>query len=179
MQLSLNAQAIRTNNQIQRIKGAIEDPFARYNISLRWDGQTLEGRLGGWWFAENLRLERRIHSLLGTVLSGAVRLAVSAQVSSQQLEIRISGSRHFERAIVFLGGQTLTGQVFQNDVAAPLEFQILHGKLSGKINHGQPIQLEANNTPDWILLTAAIIADAAQREVSKALLESLDAMGER
>jgi hypothetical protein len=163
----------------QRIKGSILDPLARYDIALTWDGQQLEGRLGGWWFAENLRLERRVNSLLGTVFSGAVRLAISAQVSNHQLEIRFSGSRYIERAVAFFGSEQIKGEVFYGDNAQPLEFQITNGQLVGQIFGGQPIKLNAPNVPDWILLTSAIIADAAQREVSKALLESLDSMGER
>jgi hypothetical protein len=177
--LSLGTNPIRTTRNSERIKGSINDPLARYDIALRWDGQQLEGRLGGWWFAENLKLERRVHSLLGTVLSSAVRLAISAQVSSNQLEIRFSGSRHIERAVVYLGSDTFTGQVFQGDQSYPLEFRINHNKLEGAVHGGQNIRLEAGHVPDWILLTTAIIADAAQREVSKALLESLDSMGER
>ncbi len=179
MQLLLGTNPIRTSRTVERIKGAIHDPLARYDIALRWDGQQLEGRLGGWWFAENLKLERRVHSLLGTVLSNAVRLAISAQVSSNQLEIRFSGSRYIERAVVYLGSDKFSGQVFQGDQAHPLEFRIIGNQLTGSVFGGQPIKLEAGQVPDWILLTAAIIADASSREVSKALLESLDSFGER
>ena len=179
MQLLLGSNPIRTIRSVERIKGAIHDPLARYDIALRWDGQQLEGRLGGWWFAENLKLERRVHSLLGTVLSSAVRLAISAHVSSNQLEIRFSGSRHIERAVVYMGSELFTGQVFCGDQSHPLEFRASGNKLEGAVHGGQPIHLEAGNVPDWILLTTALIADVAQREVSKALLESLDSMGER
>jgi hypothetical protein len=179
MQLLLGSNPIRTIRSVERIKGAIHDPLARYDIALRWDGQQLEGRLGGWWFAENLKLERRVHSLLGTVLSSAVRLAISAHVSSNQLEIRFSGSRHIERAVVYMGSELFTGQVFCGDQSHPLEFRTSGNKLEGTVHGGQPIRLEAGNVPDWILLTTALIADVAQREVSKALLESLDSMGER
>ena len=179
MQLLLGTNPIRTTRSVERIKGAIHDPLARYDIALRWDGQQLEGRLGGWWFAENLKLERRVHSLLGTVLSSAVRLAISAHVSSNQLEIRFSGSRHIERAVVYLGSELFTGQGFCGDQSYPLEFRTSGNKLEGAVQGGQPIRLEAGNVPDWILLTTALIADVAQREVSKALLESLDSMGER
>ncbi len=180
MQLfATGTQPISTLRTRQRIKGSILDPLARYDIALSWDGQQLEGRLGGWWFAENLRLERRVHSLLGTVLSGAVRLVVSAHVSNHQLEIRFSGSRFIERAVVFLGAETLRGEIFYGDQAQPLEFRIFDGLLEGQVFAGQPIKLLAQNVPDWILLTAAIVSDVAQREVSRALLESLDSMGER
>jgi hypothetical protein len=161
-----------------RIKGAIHDPLARYDLALRWDGAHLEGRLGGWWFAETLRLERRGYSLLGTVLSNAVRLAVSAHFNASQLEVRFSGSRFVERAIVYLGETTYTGKVYFEENPTSLEFTLENGALDGKIGD-LPVKLSAPNAPDWILLTAALVAYAAQKEVSKALLESLDSMGER
>jgi hypothetical protein len=161
-----------------RIKGAIHDPLARYDLALRWDGAVLEGRLGGWWFAETLRLERRGYNLLGTVLSNAVRLAVSAHVNASQLEVRFSGSRFVERAVVYLGDQTYSGKVYFEESQTALEFRLENSVLEGKIGD-LPVKLAASGAPDWILLAAALVAHAAQKEVSKALLESLDSMGER
>jgi hypothetical protein len=161
-----------------RIKGAIHDPLARYDLALRWDGALLEGRLGGWWFAETLRLERRGYSLLGTVLSNAVRLAVSAHFNASQLEVRFSGSRFVERAVVYLGESTYTGKVYFGETHTNLELHLENGVLEGKIGE-LPVRLSAPNAPDWILLASVLVAHAAQKEVSKALLESLDSMGER
>jgi hypothetical protein len=161
-----------------RIKGAIHDPLARYDLALRWDGALLEGRLGGWWFAETLRLERRGYSLLGTVLSNAVRLAVSAHFNATQLEVRFSGSRFVERAVVYLGDQTYTGNVYFGESQTAFNLRLEQGVLEGRIGD-LPVKLSAPNAPNWILLTAILVAYAAQKEVSKALLESLDSMGER
>jgi hypothetical protein len=193
-----------------RIKGAIHDPLARYDLALRWDGTLLEGRLGGWWFAETLRLERRGYNLLGTVLSNAVRLAVSAHFNATQLEVRFSGSRFVERAVVYLGNQThmgssdqthmgssdqthmgssdqthmgssdqtYTGNVYFGEAQTAFNLRLEQGVLEGRIGD-LPVKLSAPNAPDWILLSAILVAYAAQKEVSRALLESLDSMGER
>lgn len=164
--------------QPTRIKGAIQDPLARYDLALRWDGTYLEGRLGGWWFAETLRLERRGYGLLGTILSNAVRLAVSAHFNATQLEVRFSGSRFVERAVVYLGEETYTGKVYFAEKPTPIALRLDQDNLTGTIGD-LPVKLSAPSAPDWILLTAALAAYAAQKEVSKALLESLDSMGER
>ena len=183
----------------RRLKGVLNGSGMRYAVNLNWDGTRLSGRFGGWLLGESVQLERTGDDLLGTVSSGPVssgtiRLAVHARFTPDEhdphtgrLELRLTGLRQISTATMTIHTDCVTGTTHADgdtdDGRSEIKLKLRTNGLEGQIGvDGQHVRLERGNTPDdtpnFVLVTAALLVDAVTREVSRALLESLDRMRE-
>ncbi len=174
--------------QPRRLKGTLNGAGLHYSVNLNWDGTHLNGRFGGLLLGENVQLERFKDTLLGTVTGGAVRLAVHAHFTPDEhdlrtgrLELHLAGSRYLSTAIMTIHPDCVTGTGETRGVSFEIKFRLnetlLEGRI-GSIGSEQHVRLEGNDLPGFVLVTTALLADTVTREVSRALLESLDRMRE-
>jgi hypothetical protein len=195
---NLKPAPVKTLGQ-RRLKGVLNRSGMRYKINLNWHDTRLIGRFGGWLLGKNVQLERTGDDLLGTVSSGpfsggTIRLAVHARFSPDEhdphtgrLELRLTGLRRISTATMTIHTDCITGTVRADDDAdhgrSEIRLKFRANGLEGQIGvDGQHVCLERTETPDetpnFVLVTAALLVDAVTREVSRALLESLDRMRE-
>jgi hypothetical protein len=176
------------NPQPRRLKGVLNGTGLHYGINLNWDGTRLNGRFGGLLLGENVQLERFKDTLLGTVTGGTFRLAVHARFMPEEhdlrvgrLELHLAGLRYLGTAIMTIHPDCVTGTGEANGVSFEIKLGLNETLLEGRIGSSdseQHVRLERNDLPNFVLVTAALLADTATREVSRTLLESLDRMRE-
>ena len=162
----------------QTIRGEVSDATSRYGIHLNWSGSRIEGRLGGWWFPEQLSLERSPRGLIGYVTSRSIHLTVNVTLADARLELLIA-SRGFTETINLELSDAPSGVWFEpSGQRTSIQFeQTATGWTLLAAN--RRVTLSAASSPDWVAVSAALVSLAAQRAVSSAMLESLRAMREQ
>ena len=161
----------------QTIRGEVSDPTSHYAVKLDWNGSRVEGRLGGWWFAEKISLERSPHGLIGYVTSRSVHLTVNVRLIGARLELLIA-SRGETQQIEIVMSDCSTGIWRGADgLHTPIH---LERTATGNVIQvaERRVTLSAPSSPDWVVVSAGLIGLAAQRAVSTALLESLKELRE-
>jgi hypothetical protein len=159
------------------LRGSVRNAHLRYGFQLRWDGTTLEGRLGGRFIGEHLRLRGSATELLGIVTGGIGNLAVRAVVSAEKLHLRvITGSGEVSAETALGSG---TGVLHDRGSSGAFVIGQRAAQLNLTLSDTESVQLEgAEKAPDWIRLTSVLLAVIVTREINRAQLESLRDMGE-
>ena len=173
------------------LSGEVRDGLNRYGVQLHTAGDTIEGRLGGRWLGERLRLQLEDHAhhgleLLGSVSSGLVRLTVRASYrpdphtsNTGTLELRVVGPNPARTATLRVTADSASGTASHGDRTYPLRFALSDGALNGSSGtdgeHG--LSLSAQGLGGPVLAAIAAIVDATHREVTEVALEHLRFMG--
>lgn len=163
---------------VQTIRGEVSDATSRYAVNLNWNGSRIEGRLGGWWFAEKLLLERSPHGLIGYVNSRSIHLTINVTLNGTRLELLIA-SRGCTETMALELSEAATGVWHSSQgLEAPIH---LEQTVSGYViqTPEQRVNLSAPSSLDWVVISAGLVSLAAQRAVSNALLESLKDLREQ
>jgi hypothetical protein len=168
------------------IRGVSRNANLRYGVQLRWDGATLEGRIGGRFLGERVHLHGSGNELLGLIAGGIGNIAVRATLNDQQLELRAVGTRGEFSAEIDLN--SATGVLKDRGSSTDFSLNRNSYNLTLTLSDAEEIQLQGNtmlgNTalgnaaPDWVVVTAALFSVIVTREINRAQLESLRDMGE-
>lgn len=161
---------------VQIIRGEVSDATSRYGIHLNWNGSSMEGRLGGWWFAEKISLERSPHGLIGYVTSRSVHLTVNVTLVDARLELLIASRGCTETMNLELSDGS-TG-IWHGCSGQPTPIQLVQTAAGVKVLAAER-RVTLDSPSDWVAVSAALVSLAAQRAVSSAMLESLRAMREQ
>ena len=162
----------------QTMRGQVSDATSRYGIHLNWNGSRIEGRLGGWWFAEKISLERSPHGLIGYVTSRSIHLTVNVTLTEARLELLIASRGCTETMNLGLSDGS-TG-IWHGCRGQPTSIQLEQTAAGFTLLAAeQRVTLNSSSSPDWVAVSAALVSLAAQRAVSSAMLESLRAMREQ
>jgi hypothetical protein len=175
---SLQTQAAARASALHSVlRGSVRNAHLRYRFQLRWDGATLEGRLGGRFIGERLRLQGNANELLGTVTGGIGNLAVRASHDAEKLCLRVVGGCGELSAETDLRSGKGTLQHGGSSGSFVVEPGL--GLLSLRFSDTETVRLERiGNAPDWVSIAAALLTVIVTREINRAQLEALREMGE-
>ena len=162
----------------QPIRGQVSDATSRYAVDLEWNGASLQGRLGGWWFAEKIRLERSPRGLIGYVSSRSVHLTVHvAYTAEARLELLIGGHGQTQTIELGLSDDPKGYWRDHRGEVTPIDCERTDDGYVISVADRR-VSLRADLTPDWVAISAGLVSLAAQRAVSSAMLESLGELRE-
>ena len=161
----------------QTIRGEVSDPTSRYAVNLDWNGSRINGRLGGWWFAEKISLERSPHGLIGFVTSRSVHLTVNVRLVGARLELLIASRGETQQIEIVMSDRSTGIWRVQGCQPTPIH---LEQTASGHVIHAgeRRVSLNAPSSPAWVVVSAGLVSLAAHQAVSTALLESLKELRE-
>lgn len=171
-----NTNAIRA----QQLLGRVWRPGMSYRVALAWDGRQLKGRLGGRVFGENVLLQSRGETLLGSVASSGWVYSVHAHKQGNSIECTFVGTENITSAHLELSPNGVSGRLLGQEASYIVSIEQEAGALRAEIGRDadcQEIRLELGKL-GWEVLVGVLVADISSRNAWRSLLASYQGSAE-